>query len=109
MTSTKERPIGQNWSTETAVGQVHRAKDVNRRLSELAVSDLTQELIPYVAAAAAELAQFAAVTGHGPGGDGDVGFLRKIAKVAIAHPNAGGIHTHRLGELLECELSSASA
>lgn len=103
MTSTKERPISQNWTTGTVSGEFYDAKDVNKRLGEFAVSELTPELVPFIAAAAAELVHIAAIAGHMPGGEGVVALLRKIAKVAIAHPEVGGIHTHRLGELLECE------
>ena len=103
MTSTKERPIGQNWTTSATSRPFHRAKDVNERLADFAVDELTAELVPYLAAAAAELAYAAAIAGHTAGGEGVVALLRKIAKVAITHPEAGGIHTDRLGELLESE------
>ena len=106
MTHTKERPIDPNWTTASVSREFHRAKCVNERLAEFAVTDLTAELVPYLAAAAAELAQSAAIAAHGAGGEGAVALLRKIAKVAITHPEAGGIHTHRLGELLACEARS---
>lgn len=101
MNQTETRPIDENWTTIAASEEFLVAKDVNVRLAEFSVSNLSDELVPYLAAAAAELDQITAVAAHSPGGEGPVALLRRIARAAITQPHAGGPHTNRLGEQLD--------
>ena len=103
MNHTKERPIDSNWTTivQEATDDLDiSAAEVNALLSRLQVREITSELHPYLAAAAAELLHIVDVDARLPVGDAPVALLRLIAKVALIEPTATGIHTRRLGEQL---------
>ncbi|MFN3257879.1 MAG: hypothetical protein ACE37B_19540 [Ilumatobacter sp.] len=100
-------PIDQHW-TRTDLDGVSveladtpaTAVEVNRRLATFEVGDIDRSLVPYLAAAAAELAMLANVAWRFSGDDAPVALLRLIAKITIRHPEIGGPHTHRLLEQL---------
>jgi len=97
MILTRTDPIAEHWTIEAPTAT---AIDVNRRLALLEVADIEAHLVPYLAAAAAELASIAAVPWRFAGDDAPVALLRMIAKVTIRHPDVGGPHTARLLEQL---------
>lgn len=74
--------------------------DLSQLLARFEVADLDPELVPWLAAAAAELAQASGTPWRASGDDPPVALLRLVARVGIRHPCAGGPHTTRLVELL---------
>jgi hypothetical protein len=76
------------------------AADVNRCLARIEIADIGATLVPYLAAAAAELALMADVPWRFSVDDPPVALLRMIAKVAIMQPHTGGPHTARLFDQL---------
>jgi hypothetical protein len=103
MTVELKEPIPQHWTTpEPAAvsGVVATAAGVNRRLGQLEVDDIDPALVPYLAAAAAELALVAGIPWRFGVDDPPVALLRMIAKVGIRCPDAGGAHTTRLFDRL---------
>lgn len=109
MTTTTE-PIIQDWSTELSTesqnGLSHAtAAQVNQCLAGLRVGEIPAQLIPFMAAAAAEMALGAGIPWRFSADDPPVALLRLIAKAGIKDPQAGGPHTDRL--LAQLELTSA--
>ena len=99
MTPTYTEPILQDWIIDQPV-QSPTAADLARRLARIEVTDLDPPIVPYLAAAAAELAAVAG-TPWKPTADAlPVALLRMIARVGIVAPDAGGPHTARLCALL---------
>ncbi|MGB3734768.1 MAG: hypothetical protein WA964_07420 [Ilumatobacter sp.] len=104
MTQTATDPIAGHWTTEglgltdrpVATRPLATAADVNARLARTEVADLDERLVPYLAAAAAELALITAVPWRFSADDPPVALLRMIAKVTMRHPDVGGPHTARL-------------
>ncbi len=92
-------PITQHWTTDerspTRDTQATAAA-VNERLAQFEVADIGAQLVPYLAAAAAELAFLAGVSWRFGTDDPPVALLRMIAKVTMRQPHAGGPHTARL-------------
>jgi hypothetical protein len=103
MTAELKEPILQHWTTPepaTVPGVVTTAAEVNRRLGQLEIDDIEPDLVPYLAAAAAELALVAGIPWRFGVDDPPVALLRMIAKVGIRHADAGGAHTTRLFDRL---------
>ena len=109
MITQEDRPITHNWTTngessiqnDTVIqDDTVSAGEVNALLAQYEVGNITPELVPYLAAAAAELAQIACFESRVPTADAPVSLLRLIAKVAITQPDAGGPHTGRLRDQL---------
>lgn len=103
MNTTATVPIGQHW---TGPGQPVKtsfatAAQVNQRLARFAVADIETHLVPFLAAATAELALGAGIAWRFSSDDPAVALLRMIAKVAINSPSIGGPHTTRLLEELD--------
>lgn len=101
MTPTATEPIPHNWTSEeihaSAKSQpVATGADVCSHLGQLDVADITASLVPYMAAAAAELALTSGVPWRFSVDDAPVALLRVIAKATIKNPQAGGPHTARL-------------
>ncbi len=103
MTTTKTDPIQHNWTTrelQPTNGPQPTASDVNGRLALIEVFDIKPSLVPYLAAAAAELALVAGMPWRFSTDDPAVALLRVIAKASFHQPLATGPHTARLfGEL----------
>ncbi len=77
------------------------ATQVVARLGAFEVSELPEDLTPYLAAASAELAIAAgSAVRFSPDGV-TVAFLRMISRATLAKPDATGPHTQRLFEQLE--------
>lgn len=74
---------------------------VNERLARFEVAAIESDLVPFLAAAAAELAFGAGIAWRLSTDDPAVALLRLIAKVAITSPDIGGPHTTRLFEQLD--------
>ena len=72
------------------------ASEVTSRLACLEVADIRPAWLPFLAAAAAELASIAGIPWRFSPEDPAVALLRLIAKAARTHPTASGIHTGRL-------------
>ncbi len=107
MTSTAIEPIAPHWTTEAipacdpvAPSPVATAAEVNARLARVEVAEIDPGLVPYLAAAVAELAQAVGVAWPSSTDDPPVALLRTIAKVTMRHPDVGGPHTGRLLRLL---------
>jgi hypothetical protein len=103
MTAELKEPIPQHWTPlepAAARGAVATAAAVNRRLGQLEVDDIEPALVPYLAAAAAELALVAGIPWRFGVDDPPVALLRMIAKVGSRRPDAGGAHTTRLFDRL---------
>jgi len=96
MHTTKTRPISQNWTTKGPDSTKRTAHEVNALLAQLEVADIEARLVPFLAAAGAELAFAAGIRWPFTVDDPAVALLRLIAKVAIAEPDANGPHTARL-------------
>ncbi len=101
MIATTTEPIHTNWiSEEIRAAAVHAAgataADVCEQLAQMEVCDVDAPLVPYMAAAAAEMALVAGIAWRFSADDAPVALMRLIAKVAIKEPNAGGSHTERL-------------
>lgn len=99
MTTNLKEPIAPHWTT-SALGSTPAptatAAEVNHLLAAIEVADIEPSLVPYLAAAAAELALVADVPWRFSVDDPPVALLRMIAKVAIRQPAATGAHTTRL-------------
>jgi hypothetical protein len=89
-------PIAEHWSAPDAELPVATAADVVGRLAPLAVADLDAAVVPYLAAAAAELTALAGIPWRSSSDALPVALLRVISKVGIVQPRAGGPHTARL-------------
>ena len=75
-------------------------------LARFEVRDLGPALVPFLAAAAAELALVAGIPWKFTVDDAPVAMLRAIAKVAGIGPESSGPHTGRLSTQLRRELQS---
>lgn len=74
---------------------------MNQRLALLEVTDIEPHLVPFLAAATAELAPEAGIAWRLSNDDPAVALVRMIAKIAITSPDVGGPHTtHLLEQLL---------
>lgn len=96
-------PITPEWTsfgTEEAIDPTSTAAAVNARLAQFDIADIDAGLVPYLAAAAAELALVAGIAWPFSADDPAVALLRIIAKVTMRRPDAGGPHTARLHEQL---------
>jgi len=117
MTPTTTEPIVQDWiSAQHTSDQISgldttanehldaaqgtTAAAVNSLLACVEVADLRPALVPYLAAAAAELALVAGIAWRFSDDDAPVALLRMIAKVSIRAPGANGPHTLRLFDQL---------
>lgn len=92
-------PIEPNWISEDPeqVPATHAsARDVNQMLGQLDIGDIDDRLVPFLAAAAAELAFGAEIGWRFSADDAPVALLRLIAKVGVKDPHVGGPHTDRL-------------
>ncbi|CAN5490699.1 hypothetical protein BH24ACT5_BH24ACT5_21890 [soil metagenome] len=69
---------------------------MNGYLALLEVTDIDECLVPYLAAATAELALVANIAWPFSADDPPVSLLRMIAKITRRQPHAGGPHTTRL-------------
>lgn len=108
MSTTQTGPISHNWTTTevqittddlpkiASAPQTATVTEVNAALARLEVSDIEPTLVPYLAAAAAELALVAGISWRFSVDDTAVALLRLIAKVALSEPTANGPHTSRL-------------
>lgn len=96
MNNTQTRPITTNWTIPLDHAPTATASEVNAAVARLDVGDITPEMLPYLAGAAAELAQLAGITARFSADDAPVTFLRMIAKVALTHPHLTGPHTDKL-------------
>ena len=99
MTATATEPILQHWTTDgldVAGDPPSTAAEVNERLARLDVAEIPATLVPYLAAAAAELALLAGIPWRFSADDPPVALLRIIAKATLRQPDAGGPHTARL-------------
>lgn len=99
MITTTTEPISEHWTTDgrnpTGDSQATAAA-VNERLARIEVADIGAQLVPYLAAAAAELAFLAGISWRFSADDPAVALLRLIARVTMQQPQAGGPHTARL-------------
>jgi hypothetical protein len=99
MNAVMTEPIQRHWTTDdlgvTAEASA-TATDVNRCLARIEAADIEATLVPYLAAATAELALMAGIPWRFSADDPPVSLLRMIAKVAIMQPHTGGPHTARL-------------
>lgn len=96
-------PIPQHWTTTSSIAadpSSATASDVSSRLAQMRVADIDADVVPFLAAAAAELALVSGTSWRFSADDPPVALLRLIAKVTIRHPEAGGPHTARLLERL---------
>lgn len=97
-------PIVRDWTPEQfdhlATPSFATAAQVNERLARLEVSDVGAHLVPFLAAATAEVALGADIAWRLSTDDPAVALVRMIAKVAINSPDVGGPHTARLHEQL---------
>jgi len=107
MTPTLTEPILEHWTLdETADGAVNRAvdgvtaADLARRLATIEVANLDPPIVPYLAAAAAELAIASGTPWRSTPDALPIALLRMIAKIGIVDPTASGPHTARLHALL---------
>lgn len=90
-----------DWSTvDEEPAATATAADVSARLARLEVADIDPAWLPFLAAAAAELASVAGISWRFSTDDPAVALLRLIAKATIACPDASGPHTGRLLALL---------
>lgn len=102
MSTTRTDPITTDWPTieydETgkAATATATATDVSARLARLEVADIDPAVLPFLAAAAAELASVAGIRWRFSPDDPAVALLRLIAKATIACPDARGPHAGRL-------------
>ncbi|MEX2293342.1 MAG: hypothetical protein WD691_06095 [Acidimicrobiales bacterium] len=100
MTTTTTAPISSYWTSDspdlTAGATFASAAQVTRRLALLKVTDIEAHLLPFLAAAAAEMTFEADIPWRLSTDDPAVALLRLIAKVAIMSPHVGGPHTARL-------------
>lgn len=95
MTTTRTDPIRTDWPDLDA-RTTTTATDVSARLARMEVDDIDPESLPFLAAAAAELASVAGIPWRFSTDDPAVALLRVIARATIASPNASGPHTARL-------------
>lgn len=72
------------------------AADVSARLARMEIADIRPGSLPFLAAAAAELASVAGIPWRFSTDDPVVALIRVIAKATIACPDASGPHTARL-------------
>lgn len=104
MSPTTTEPILQHWTPDqpghASETSFATATQVNERLASFEVADIETHLVPFLAAATAELALEAGIAWRLSTDDPPVALLRMIAKVAITSPNVGGPHTTRLFEQL---------
>lgn len=110
MTATTTEPITNDWTTEESIGSQDgpshaTAAQVNQRLGGLLVVEIEDQLVPFMAAAAAEMALGAGIPWQFSADDPPVALLRLIAKAGIKDPQAGGPHTDRLLARLELPTS----
>lgn len=97
MTRTRTAPIHSDWSTIDQHGESWAtAADVSARLARLEVADIDPAWLPFLAAAAAELASVAGISWRFSTDDPAVALLRLIAKATITCPDASGPHLGRL-------------
>jgi hypothetical protein len=97
MTRTETDPILADWSIiDEHDRMTATAADVTARLARLDVADIDPEWMPFLAAAAAELASVAGIPWRFSDDDPAVALLRLIAKATIRCPDASGPHTARL-------------
>ncbi len=91
-------PIAPNWiSSHSGQQKGHAtARDINQMLSQLRIAEIEDQLVPFLAAAAAELALGVDIKWRFSPDDPTVALLRLIAKVSLKNPDAGGPHTDRL-------------
>lgn len=103
MTTTATEPITPNWTSEplqsTESGSP-KATDLNQRLARLEVADIEPDIVPFLAAAAAELALLADIPWRFSADDPPVALLRMIARATMARPQASGPHVARLVDRL---------
>jgi hypothetical protein len=86
-----------DWSSaDETDGTTATAAEVSARLAQLEVTDIDAAWLPFLAAAAAELASVAGISWRFSSDDPAVALLRLIAKATIACPEASGPHTGRL-------------
>ena len=78
------------------------AAEVCELLAKLKVADIEASVVPYLAAAAAEMALGSGTAWRSNADEAPVALLRVIAKVAMSDPQAGGPHTARLLLHLRC-------
>lgn len=99
MTTTYQDPIAQEW---TNLGPIEAtASEVGAKLAHFSVAELPPALTPYLAAAAAELAEQADVPWRMSIDPAQIALLRLLARITIVAPNASGPHTTVLLHLLE--------
>lgn len=81
----------------TAIGpEAVTASDVLQQLAVFDVSDISEQIAPYLAAAAAEVAFVAGVPWRYSADDPIVAMLRLFSRVGLKSPDATGPHTQRL-------------
>lgn len=108
MITTKTEPIQADWTiaelAQVETGLPHAsAIEVNQSLARLQVAEIDDRVVPFLAAAAAEMALSAGIPWRFSADDPPVALLRLIAKIAIKDPQAGGPHTDRLlAQLIMC-------
>lgn len=106
MTLLETEPIGHDWTPvrSDALGstpeRVATASDLAHELARFEVVDLGDDVLPPLAAAAAELAIVSGISWRPLVDDAPVALLRFIAKVAIRTPQVGGTNTGRLVDQL---------
>ena len=103
MTPTTTEPIHQDWTPsglELTSDPMATAAEVNAGLARIEVADIDPQIVPFLAAAAAELAFLAGIPWRFSADDAPVALLRLIAKATMLHPNASGPHTARLVDQL---------
>lgn len=109
MVTSRTEPIRSDWTTiGTQAGATATAADISARLGRLDVDDLDPAWVPFLAAAAAELASVAGIPWRFSTDDPPVALLRLIAKATITCPNASGPHTGRLLAQLPTDIARAS-
>jgi hypothetical protein len=89
-------PIGTEWTTIDQGPAPATAAEVARRLAPIEIGDLGPDVLPFLAAAAAELASVAGIAWRFSTDDPAVALVRLIAKVTMTCPDAAGPHTARL-------------